>query len=167
MTSSVKRTLLFCDIETFSETDLKKSGVFKYCEDPAFEIMLFGYAYNDDPIKVVDLASGEVLPERVRADLENPDVLKIAHNANFERTCLTKALGAYMRPEEWYCTAVRAATLGLPRSLAGVGDAIGLPEDEKKMAVGKRLVQYFAKPCAPTKTNGGRRRNLPQHEPDK
>lgn len=167
MTSSVKRMLLFCDIETFSETDLTKSGVFKYCEDPAFEIMLFGYAYNDDPVKVVDLASGEVLPERVRADLENPDVLKIAHNANFERTCLTKALGAYMRPEEWYCTAVRAATLGLPRSLAGVGDAIGLPEDEKKMAVGKRLVQYFAKPCAPTKTNGGRRRNLPSHEPDK
>lgn len=162
-----KRIELFIDIESYSETDLTKCGVFKYVEDPHFEIQLFGFAYGDEPVRVVDLASGEELPSKVKADLTNPQVIKIAHNANFERTCLTKAMGQYMKPEEWYCTAVRAATLGLPRSLAGVGDSLGLSEDEKKMAIGKRLVQYFAKPCAPTKTNGGRRRNLPSHEPDK
>lgn len=159
--------LLFCDIETFSEADLKKCGVYRYAEDPTFEVQLFGFAYDDEPVQVVDIANGEEIPKDMLADLTDPDVLKIAHNANFERTCLSEWLETYMAPEQWYCTAVRASTLGLPRSLAGVGEAIGLPEDEKKMAVGKRLIQYFAKPCAPTKTNGGRRRNLPHHEPEK
>ena len=164
-TSSAKK--LFIDIETYSETDLKACGVYRYVDDPTFEVQLFGYAYDDDPVAVVDFASGESLPPQVLADMTNPRVVKIAHNANFERTCLTKWLGAYMDPAQWECTAVRASTLGLPRSLADVGEVLGLGEDEKKMAIGKRLVMYFAKPCAPTKTNGGRRRNLPSHEPEK
>lgn len=164
-TSSTK--LLFVDIETYSEADLKTCGVYRYVDDPSFEVMLFGYAYGDDPVEVVDFASGESLPKQVLTDMADPHVRKIAHNANFERTCLTKWLGVYMDPMQWDCTAIRASTLGLPRSLADVGEALGLKEDEKKMAIGKRLVQYFAKPCAPTKTNGGRRRNLPSHEPGK
>lgn len=166
-TTSIKKRLLFVDIETYSEADLKECGVYRYVEDPTFEVQLFGYAYDDDPVTVVDFAQGEKLPEDVLFDMQNNAVIKIAHNANFERTCLTKWLGFYMHPAQWYCTAVRAATLGLPRSLAAVGEVLGLEEDDKKMAIGKRLVQYFAKPCAPTKTNGGRRRNLPHHEPEK
>ena len=162
-----QKRLLFIDIETYSETDLKECGVYRYCEDPAFEVDLLGYAYGEEKVKVLDLLQGEQIPEELLKDLTNPDVIKIAHNANFERTCLTKWLDTDMDPAQWYCTAVRAATLGLPRSLEGVGEALGLAEDEKKMAVGKRLIQYFAKPCAPTKTNGGRRRNLPHHEPEK
>ena len=160
-------TKLYIDIETYSETDLPSCGVYKYAEDPAFDVELFGYAYDDGPVEVVDLAQGETLPASVLEDLTRPEVLKIAHNANFERTCLTASLGTYMAPEQWLCTAVLASTLGLPRSLAAVGEVLGLKEDEKKMAVGKRLVQYFAKPCPPTKTNGGRTRNLPRHEPEK
>lgn len=162
-----QKRLLFIDIETYSETDLKECGVYRYCEDPAFEVDLLGYAYGEEKVKVLDLLQGEQIPEELLKDLTDPDVIKIAHNANFERTCLTKWLDTDMDPAQWYCTAVRAATLGLPRSLEGVGEALGLAEDEKKMAVGKRLIQYFAKPCAPTKTNGGRRRNLPHHEPEK
>ncbi|MBR2882083.1 MAG: DNA polymerase [Prevotella sp.] len=169
MTSWIKpeRRLLFIDIETYSETDLKECGVYRYCEDPAFEVDLFGYAYGEEKVKIIDLLQGEQIPTEVLNDLSDPNVIKIAHNANFERTCLTKWLDTDMDPAQWYCTAVRAATLGLPRSLEAVGEALGLAEDEKKMAVGKRLIQYFAKPCAPTKTNGGRRRNLPHHEPEK
>ena len=162
-----QKRLLFIDIETYSETDLKECGVYRYCEDPAFEVDLLGYAYGEEKVKVLDLLQGEQIPEELLKDLTNPDVIKIAHNANFERTCLTKWLDTDMDPAQWYCTAVRAATLGLPHSLEGVGEALGLAEDEKKMAVGKQLIQYFAKPCAPTKTNGGRRRNLPHHEPEK
>ena len=167
MTISSTKRLLFVDIETYSEVELKKCGVYRYIDDPSFEVMLFGYAYDDEPVTVVDFAQGEKLPEEVLFDMTSFGVIKVAHNANFERTCLTKWLGLYMHPTQWYCTAVRAATLGLPRSLEAVGEVLGLKEDEKKMAVGKRLIQYFAKPCAPTKTNGGRRRNLPQHEPEK
>ena len=158
---------LFIDIETYCEADLKKSGVYRYADDPSFEVQLFGFAYDDDDVTVVDFAQGESLPSQVLADLTDPSVTKIAHNANFERTCLTQWLGAYMPPEQWLCTAVRASTLGLPRSLEDVGKVLGLKEDERKMAAGKMLVRYFAKPCLPTKTNGGRRRNYPYHDPGK
>lgn len=161
------RRLLFCDIETYCEVDLKTCGVYRYVDDPSFEVNLFGYAYNDEEVRTVDLLQGESIPGRVMADLRNPEVVKVAHNANFEITCLTKWFMEDMDPKQWYCTAVRAATLGLPRSLEAVGDALGLPEDEKKLKIGKQLIQYFAKPCAPTKTNGGRTRNLPRHEPEK
>lgn len=175
MTTSSRMTIaiskperkLFIDIETYSDVDLTSCGVYKYVDSPAFEIMLFGYAYNDDPVTVLDLAQGETLSEELLEDIISADVLKLAHNANFERTCMTKYFGKDMYPGQWECTAVRASTLGLPRSLAAVGEALGLGEDEKKMAIGKRLVQYFAKPCAPTKTNGGRTRNLPRHEPER
>ena len=156
---------LFIDIETYSDVDLTSCGVYKYVDSPHFEINLFGYAYDDDPVTVIDLAQGETLPPEVLADLTNPDVLKLAHNANFERTCMAKYFARPMDPHQWECTAVRASTLGLPRSLADVGEALGLSEDEKKMAIGKRLIQYFAKPCEPTKAKGGRTRNLPRHEP--
>lgn len=165
--ASTNTQRLWCDIETYSEADLKECGVYRYSDDPTFEVMLFGYAYDEDEVKVIDIASGEKIPDYVLDDLYDPEIVKMAHNANFEITCLSRWLGRELPPEQWECTAVRASTLGLPRSLAGVGEALGLPEDEKKMAIGKRLVQYFAKPCAPTKTNGGRRRNLPHHEPEK
>lgn len=161
------RRLLFCDIETYCEVDLKTCGVFRYADDPSFEVMLFGFAYNDEDVKVIDIASGEKIPDYVLEDLFDAEILKLAHNAQFEITCLSRWLGRELPPEQWYCTAVRAATLGLPRSLEAVGDALGLPEDEKKLKIGKQLIQYFAKPCAPTKTNGGRTRNLPRHEPEK
>lgn len=161
------RRLLFCDIETYCEVDLKTCGVYRYVDDPSFEVNLFGFAYDDEEVRTVDLLQGESIPESVMADLRNPEVVKVAHNANFEITCLTKWFMEDMDPKQWYCTAVRAATLGLPRSLEAVGDALGLPEDEKKLKIGKQLIQYFAKPCAPTKTNGSRTRNLPRHEPEK
>lgn len=168
MTTSIsKRRELFIDIETYSDVDLTDCGVYRYVDTPAFEIMLFGYAYGDDDVEVVDLASGEELPSQVLKDLTDDSVLKLAHNANFERTCLAKFYDTAMPPSQWECTAVRSSSLGLPRSLAAVGEVLGLGEDEKKMAIGKRLVLYFAKPCKATKTNGNRTRNLPAHDPDK
>lgn len=164
-TSTSKK--LFIDIETFSDVELKGCGVYKYADSNAFEIMLFGYAYDNDDVAVIDLAQGEELTPQLLKDLTDPSVLKLAHNANFERTCLAAWLKQEMPPEQWECTAVRASTLGLPRSLAAVGEALRLGEDEKKMAIGKRLVTYFAKPCSPTKVNGGRTRNLPRHEPER
>lgn len=158
---------LHIDLETYSDVDISQNGVYKYVDSDAFEILLFGYAYDNEPAKVLDLASGENLPPLIKQDLLDPTVLKKAHNANFERTCLQKYIGEAMRPEEWQCSAVRAAQLGLPRSLEDVGNAIGLAEDQKKLKTGKALIQYFCKPCRPTKTNGGRTRNLPHHEPVK
>lgn len=167
MTTSWAKRLLFVDIETYSEVDLSSCGVYRYSDDPSFEVMLFSYAYDDEPVEVVDIAQGEEIPEIVLLNLTNSAITKVAHNANFERVCLTRWLGRPMLPQQWVCTAVRASMLGLPRSLANVGEVLGLREDDKKLSSGKRLVQYFAKPCAPTKTNGGRRRNLPSHEPEK
>lgn len=159
--------ILHIDIETYSETDLLKCGVYKYVEDPAFEIMLLAYAWDDEPTQIVDLAQGEEIPTDILVALRDPNVLKMAHNANFERTCLAQALGVAMPPEQWECTAVRAATLGLPRALESVGEIVGLSEDKRKMKAGKALVLYFSKPCSPTIRNGGRTRNLPRHDPDK
>lgn len=138
MKTSTSKRLLYIDIETYSETDLKTCGVYKYADDPAFEIQLLGYAYGDEEVRVIDLAQGEQIPASLLRDLTAIDVLKIAHNANFERTCLQAALLDAMPPEQWECTAVRASTLGLPRSLSAVGEVLGLKEDEKKMAEGDR-----------------------------
>lgn len=158
---------LSIDIETYSETDLGKCGVYRYAEDPAFEVLLFAYAFGDDPVKVIDLASGEKLPEELSEALTSPSVTKTAYNANFERTCLAAYLGKDMPAEQWQDTMILAAELGLPRSLADVGTVIGLSEDEQKMKEGKALIQYFSKPCKPTKANGGRTRNYPEHAPDR
>lgn len=165
MTSSTK-TALHLDIETYSEEDLAKVGVYKYVEHPSFEILMIAYAFNDEEVDIIDLKQGEEIPEWLLKALVNPEIIKTAHNANFERTCLQKALGVPMPPEQWYCTAVRASTLGLPRSLDEVGRVLGLPEDKAKMKAGKALIRYFSMPCKPTKRNGERTRNLPRHEPE-
>jgi DNA polymerase len=159
-------TKLTIDIETYSEADLKKVGVYRYVTDPSFEILMMAFALDDDETEIVDLAQGEEIPEWLMKALVNPEILKIAHNANFERTCLQQELGVPMPPEQWYCTAVRASTLGLPRSLEEVGRVLGLESDKAKMKAGKQLIRYFSIPCKPTKRNGGRTRNLPRHEPE-
>lgn len=156
-------SVLHIDLETYSEVDIKACGAYKYVYDDSFEILLLAYAFDDEEVKVVDLCSGEKIPDKVLKALVNPLFIKVAHNANFERTCLTKHLNTYMKPEEWYCTAVRASELGLPRSLEEVGKAVGLDEDKQKLKVGKSLIEYFCKPCKPTKANNGRTRNMPWH----
>lgn len=155
---------LSIDIETFSSISLPTAGVYKYASSPDFEILLFGYAFNDEPVQVIDLAQGEDLPNNVISAIFDDRILKTAYNANFERTCLTQFFGERMDPREWSCTAVMASELGLPRSLEAVGQAIGLPEDEKKLKTGRALIRYFSVPCAPTKSNGERTRNLPKHD---
>lgn len=159
---------LSLDVETYSSVDLTTCGVYAYAEAQDFEILLFAYAFDNDPVRVVDLAQGEKLPPEALYALTDPGVVKTAYNANFERVCLARWLGRPMPPEQWRCTMAHAATLGLPGSLAGVADALRLSEDKKKMtAAGKALIAYFCGPCAPTKSNGGRTRNYPRHDPDK
>jgi DNA polymerase len=157
--------ILTIDIETYSSYDLMDVGVYKYIEAPDFEILLFGYAYEDGPVQVIDLADFEFIPDRVMHDLINPDVVKTAYNATFERTCIAKHFGIPMKPEQWRCTMVHALALGLPGSLEAAAQVLGLKA--QKDAAGKNLIGYFSKPCKPTKANGGRTRNLPQHAPDK
>ena len=156
---------LSIDIETYSSEDLTKTGVYRYAEAPDFTILLFAYAFDDEEIQIVDLASGEELPPAILDSLTDKDVIKTAYNANFERTCIATYLGLPMPPAQWRCSAVAASELGLPQTLAGVAEALGLAE--QKDARGKALINYFSKPCKPTKTNGGRTRNLPHHDPEK
>jgi DNA polymerase len=155
------------DIETHSSVDLLKCGVFRYVEAPDFEVMLFGYAYGDSTVTVVDLAQGETIPQHVLRDLEDPATIKKAFNANFEITCLSVHLGRQLDPAQWRCTQVQALYLGLPGSLAQVGKVLGLDADKQKMASGMSLIRYFCIPCKATKANGGRTRNRPQHDPAK
>ncbi len=160
------RTLAI-DIETYSSVSLQKSGVYAYAESPDFEILLFGYAWDDGPVEVIDLTRDRKLPQELINALYDPEILKTAFNAAFERTCLTAYLKRVMPPEQWSCTAVMARELGLPSTLEAVGEVIGLPEDKQKLKTGKALIRYFSIPCAPTKTNGGRTRNLPEHDPNR
>lgn len=150
------------DIETYSSNDLSKGGVYKYVEAEDFAILLFAYSVNDSPVRVIDLACGEQIPDRIISALQDDKVLKTAYNANFERVCIGRYLGAYLRPEEWDCTMVKAVRLGLPFSLAQCAEVLGL--ENKKMAEGASLIRYFSCPCKPTKANGGRTRNLPEHD---
>jgi DNA polymerase len=156
---------LSIDIETFSSTDLTKSGVYKYVEAPDFEILLFGYSIDHGPVQIVDLAGGERLPEKVLIALTSPYVLKSAHNANFERTCIRKHFKTSLPVEQWECTMARSSMLGLPLSLDAVSRILKL--QQQKDAAGKALIKYFTMPCKPTKVNGGRTRNLPHHDPEK
>jgi DNA polymerase len=158
-------TILSIDIETYSSVDLTKCGVYAYTQAEDFEILLFGYAFNDDPVKVIDLASGEQIPDEVINALTDPSKIKTAFNANFERTCLAKHFNTPMPPEEWRCSQAHALTLGLPLNLAGVAKCLGLAD--QKMSEGKALIRYFSIPCKPTKANGGRTRNLPHHDREK
>ena len=158
------RTLAI-DIETFSDVDLIKCGVYAYADSPAFEILLFAYSFDDEETKIIDLAQGEQLTEEIKNALSDVGIIKTAFNANFERTCLSKYMGVRLSPESWVCTAVQSAMLALPLSLEGVGAVLGL--SEQKLKEGKDLIRYFCVPCKPTKTNGGRSRNLPCHAPEK
>ena len=155
------------DLETFSSVDITTTGAYAYVNSSDFEILLFGYAFDDDPVQVVSLVEGEELPADVLQALFSPDVLKTAYNANFEMTCLTKYFNKPMALNQWACTSVLALTLGLPGYLDGVTKALGFPEEKQKMLEGKRLITYFCKPCNPSKINGGRTRNLPEHDAEK
>ncbi|WP_414632891.1 DNA polymerase [Clostridium sp. UBA7339] len=174
---------LSIDLETYSDVDIKKSGVYKYSESNNFEILLFAVSVNSAPVTVYDLASGERLPQEIIAAIVDDNVIKWAFDASFERICLSNWLRRhcpkyfrsysipedtvtnYLNPSSWRCTLVWSAYMGLPLSLDGVGAVLGL--EEQKMKEGKDLIRYFCIPCKPTKTNGGRTRNLPQHAPDK
>lgn len=174
---------LSIDIETYSSMELPKCGVYKYTEAPDFDILLFGYSVDGGPVQVVDLASGETIPTEIIAALTDDTVTKWAFNAQFERICLSRwlrdhggfnntgysipedSVGEYLDPAAWKCTMIWSAHMGLPLSLEGVGTVLGL--GKQKLTEGKDLIRYFCQPCAPTKANGGRTRNLPRHAPDK
>lgn len=156
---------LSIDIETYSDVDLSKCGVYKYASSPAFEILLFGYAVDGGAVRVVDHACGEKIPDEVVEALFDESVTKWAFNAMFERVCLSNYLGEWLEPEGWHCTMVCSATLGLPLSLESAGEVLGL--EKQKLAEGKDLIRYFCVPCKPTTANGGRTRNLPEHDREK
>ena len=158
-------TLMGLDLETYSSAPLPRCGVYRYCDAPDFEILLFSYAFDDEPVQTIDLASGETLPPEVISALEDPGIIKVAYNAQFERVCLSRYLGHWLDPHQWRCTMVMAAYLTLPGRLADAAVALGTTE--KKMEEGKDLIRYFSVPCKPTKTNGGRTRNLPTDAPEK
>ncbi|MGX8705014.1 MAG: DNA polymerase, partial [bacterium] len=171
--------IISIDLETFAEADLNKTGVYRYADDPSFEILLFGYAVDGGDVHVVDLAMGETIPAEVLDALTDDGVIKIAHNANFERVCLSRYLSdlgisldpfydshplstecaRYLNPAGWRCTMVWGAYLGLPLSLAGAGTVLGL--ERQKLDTGKDLIRYFCQPCKPTEANGHRTRNRP------
>ena len=173
------------DIETYSSVSLQKCGVYKYAESPDFEILLFGYSVDGGEVTTVDLACGEKLPAEILNALTDDQVTKWALNAQFERVCLSRylsdqgvsldpfhdqhplstACARYLNPEAWKCSMVWSAYMGLPLSLEGVGAVLGL--EKQKLTEGKDLIRYFSVPCNPTKSNGGRTRNLPQHDPEK
>ena len=162
------------DIESYSDVDIRETGAYAYAQAPEFEILLIGYRIDDGPVEVIDCHGVKDLPdflEELYPEFWEPycdsSVIKTAYNANFERTCLAQGLKRPASPKEWRCTAVHASTLGLPGNLAGVGEALGLPQDKQKDAEGKKLITYFCKPCKPTKVNKGRTRNLPEHAPEK
>ena len=153
------------DIETYSDVDLSKCGVYKYSSSPNFEILLFGFIVDGGGVRVVDVACGEEIPADILAALSDESVTKWAFNAMFERVCLSNYLGEWLEPESWKCSMVWSATLGLPLSLENVGAVLGL--EKQKLSEGKDLIRYFCVPCKPTKANGGRTRNLPEHDREK
>lgn len=159
--------ILSIDVETYCDLDIKDVGAYKYCEHPSFEILLFAYAFNDEPVEIIDFKNGEEWPQKVKTALLNPRIIKSAFNANFEINTLKRYLINGITAEDWQCTMIKALTMGLPGSLDMVGKALHFPEDKQKMKEGKDLIKYFCKPCKPTKTNGQRTRNLPEHAPDK
>lgn len=160
---------LSIDLETYSSADIGKTGVYRYSEVPDFEVLLFGYSVDGAPPQLVDLACGETLPEEIRDALRDPSVTKWAFNASFERVCLSRYLGlpsgTYLDPQQWRCSMIWSAYLGLPLSLAGVGAVLKL--EKQKLESGRDLIRYFCQPCVPTKSNGGRTRNRPSDAPEK
>lgn len=156
---------LAIDIETYSDVSLPDCGVHRYAASEQFEILLFAYSLNDEPTRIIDLASGEKISDKIMEYLTDDSVIKTAYNAAFERNCINRFFGLSLKPEGWRCTLVQASMLSLPLSLEGVGEALNL--DKKKMSEGKDLIRYFCMPCKPTKANGGRTRNLPSDAPEK
>lgn len=174
---------LSIDLETFSDVDLKKSGVYRYAESPNFEILLFAYSVNNGPVIVIDIAQGEMIPDTILTALTDESVTKWAYNSQFERVCLSywlkrnypqhfysysipeDTVGNYLDPASWKCSRIWGAYMGLPLSLEGIGAVLKLPD--QKMKEGKDLIKYFCTPCKSTKVNGGRTRNLPEHDPEK
>lgn len=157
------------DIETYSDVDLSKCGVYRYVESPNFEILLFGYAVDGGDVRVIDLSRGETIPQEIIAALQDDSITKWAFNANFERVCLSRHInlpvGEYLNPLSWKCSMIWSATLGLPLSLENAGAVLGL--EKQKLSEGKDLIRYFCIPCKVTKSNGGRTRNLPEHNLEK
>ena len=158
-----KRTLSI-DLETYSDVDIKDSGLYKYCASPNFKILLFAYKFDEEPVQVIYLEQGEKMPQEIIDALRDPFITKSAYNAAFEINCINKFWRSPII--QWECTMVKGLYCGYPAGLAAIGDAMGLSEDKKKMSIGKALIRKFCMPCKPTKTNGGRTRNLPHHEPE-
>ena len=157
---------LSIDLETYSEAPIAKTGAQRYIQDPSFEILLFAYSLDGQPVQIIDLASGEEVPSWLITALVNPSIIKHAYNAPFEFGCLSKYYGP-MYPGQWRCTMFHGLYCGYTAGLEATGRALGLPEDKQKLNTGKALIRYFCVPCKATKTNGGRTRNLPHHDPDK
>ena len=156
---------LHIDLETFSDIDITKAGLYRYVQSPAFEILLLAYSYDYEPVRIIDLAMGEQIPAGIVQDLNDPNVIKTAYNAAFEINCLKRYFPAEIC--QWHCTMVHAYYCGLPGQLGRAGKALGLPESRQKMAVGKQLIKYFCVPCTPTKNNYGRTRNRWYHDKQK
>lgn len=158
---------LSIDLETYSDVNLKKAGLYRYVQSPAFEILLFAYSLDGAPTQVVDMAQGEKIPLEVVHALTDPQCLKYAYNAAFEWYCLSKYMGVQLPPSQWRDTMLHGLYAGYTASLDATGRALGIPEDKQKLATGKALIRYFCVPCKPTKSNGGRTRNYPHHDPEK
>ncbi|WP_340397777.1 DNA polymerase [Paenibacillus sp. FSL E2-0202] len=156
---------LSIDIETFSDIDIKKAGLYRYVQSPAFQILLFAYSFNGGPVQIVDMAKGEQIPQQIITALSDPNVIKHAYNASFEWYCLNKFWHSPV--EQWRCTQIHGLYCGYPAGLGKVGEALGLPQDKKKMGVGGSLIRTFCVPTKPSKANGQRLRTLPHHEPEK
>lgn len=158
---------LSIDLETYSDVNLKKAGLYRYVQSPAFEILLFAYSFDGAPTQVIDMAQGEEIPMEVVHALTDPQCLKHAYNAAFEWYCLSKYMGAQLPPSQWRDTMLHGLYAGYTAGLDATGRALGIPEDKQKLATGKALIRYFCVPCKPTKANGGRTRNYPRHDPEK
>ena len=155
------KRILSIDLETYSDVELKTCGLYRYVEGD-FHILLFAYAFDDEPVQIVDLASGEKLPQDVIDAIFDDNIIKAAWNAQFERTCLSKYFGTQLSPDSWRCSMVHSGSLSLPMKLEIAAKVLKV--SEQKDEAGQQLIDYYSKPCRPTKTNGGRTRNLPQHE---
>lgn len=158
---------LSIDLETYSDVNLKKAGLYRYVQSPAFEILLFAYSFDGAPTQVIDMAQGEKIPLEVIHALTDPQCLKHAYNAAFEWYCLSKYMGAQLPPSQWRDTMLHGLYAGYTAGLDATGRALGIPEDKQKLATGKALIRYFCVPCKATKANGGRTRNYPHHDPEK
>lgn len=158
---------LSIDLETYSDVNLKKAGLYRYVQSPAFEILLFAYSFDGAPTQVIDMAQGEEIPMEVIHALTDPQCLKHAYNAAFEWYCLSKYMGAQLPPAQWRDTMLHGLYAGYTAGLDATGQALGIPEDKQKLTTGKALIRYFCVPCKATKANGGRTRNYPHHDPEK